>query len=133
MKASTISLNRTIFERSNDRIDGDMALNDFFLWITNCEFNNFHPLKKLLITSKTKFSGISTPEWQKCFSDWLKRIKKCINYREEYFEKYFFFFCYARYIKITIILMLIKAVAFITVAYQRLKFYSSKTSIVKAG
>jgi histone-lysine N-methyltransferase SETMAR len=68
----------------------DLAPNDFFLFPTvkdKLRGQRFSTPEEVVDAFKNHVLELPFAKWQKCFSDWFKRMEKCINYHGEYFKK----------------------------------------------
>lgn len=68
----------------------DLAPNDFFVFPVvkkKLRGQRFSSPEEAVEAFKNHVFEIRSSQWQKCYSDWFKRMQKCIDHRGEYFEK----------------------------------------------
>ena len=68
----------------------DLAPNDFFLFpcVKNkMKGQRFSTPEEAVDAFRMHVLEIPQSEWQKCFDNWFKRMRRCIDLDGEYFEK----------------------------------------------
>jgi len=68
----------------------DLSPNDFFLFSLikkKMRGKRFSTPEEAIDAFKMHVSEIPSSGWKNCFKDWFDRMKKCIDYKGEYFEK----------------------------------------------
>ena len=67
----------------------NLAPNDFFLfpYVRNkMRGQRFSTPEEMVDASRMHVLEIPQSEWQNCFDNWFKRMQKCTDLNEEYFE-----------------------------------------------